>query len=86
MMDFQNFGGLSWLLSIISTTWCVIHYYVFKSALSEGSLNIKSIQADLILKTVFFVPFPLLLQNNSAVLSSEGMGWLMDRLPFDSPP
>lgn len=58
---FQNFGGLSWLLSIISRTRCVIHYYVEKRPHSEGPFSVVSIQPDIMFKNwIFKMTFLLL--------------------------
>ncbi len=82
MMDFQNFGGLSWLPSIISSTWCVIHYYVVKRALSEGSFSTDSILLDLMLKKIVFLKCLFyFLSSHKMILFllqvDEGPYWLM---------
>lgn len=40
MMDFQNFGGFVWCVSVVSSDWRVTHYYVVKVTPSVGSLSV----------------------------------------------
>lgn len=40
MMDFQKFGGLDWMQSIISKTLCVSHYFVENRTQQEGPFSL----------------------------------------------